>query len=193
MNVSMKSLCSLAVAALAVATLAASGEENEAKSLGFESDSPAPASSGSASGGGNAGKPAAPPKKKNFRIGEEVALGDFSVKVNKVIDPYTSNNQFMKPKPGTRHVVVDVTVKNNSAKPASVSSLLCFDLRDGDGRTSEFAITDAPGGSVDGEVAPGSKITGNASYAVLKDAKDLKLLFKCDLLSRGSAEISLTK
>jgi hypothetical protein len=165
-------------AAVAVIALAASGESNEAQKVGSGS----PAVSSEAAGGGNAAQ--------TFAVGDEVKLGDWTVTVNGVTDPYQSTNEFNKP--DGRFVAVDTTVKNNSGQPAQVSSLLCFELRDATGQSyNQALVIDGPA-SPDGEIDPGGVLRGTVFYDVPTTASGLQLRFKCDLFSSGSATINLS-
>lgn len=128
----------------------------------------------------------------DFKVGEEVTLGDWKVKVNQVTDPYTPTNDFMTPTAGNRYVMVDTQVTNNSDKPQTVSSMMCFELRDDSNRTHTITITGDQTSSLDGEVAAGGTLRGDLAYEVPDTAKNLQLQFKCDLFGSGSAVINLS-
>ena len=49
-------------------------------------------------------------------------LGDWTVKVWSVQDPYTSTNQFAQPQAGNRFVMLDTEVKNAGGEANNVSS-----------------------------------------------------------------------
>jgi hypothetical protein len=176
----------LAVVAIAVGVFATVGEatkDNRATKVGPNDTSIASASS-SGTGVG------APPI---FKVGDDVKLGDWIVKVHAVTDPLVSTNDFFKPKPGNRFIAVDTEVTNNTNKPQTVSSLLCFELQDDKNQSYDYALTGEPDvKSPDGEVDPAGSRRGVLTYEVPLTAKDLKLRFKCELFSRGSAIISLT-
>ncbi|MCJ0904564.1 DUF4352 domain-containing protein [Rhodococcus sp. ARC_M6] len=161
----------LAVGAALFATIA-SGESNEAKK---------------AEGGGSSSAPAS-----TFGVGDVVDLGDWRVQVHGVVDPYVSTNQFMAPDPGNRYVVIDTEVTNNNDKPETVSSVMCFELQDSTNKSYNMTITDSSTSTVDGELAPGAAKRGELSYEVPEAATGLRLQFKCDLLSSGSATINLS-
>jgi hypothetical protein len=127
-----------------------------------------------------------------FHVGDTIKLGDWEVIVHGVTDPLESTNQYLKPKAGNRWVGVDTEVKNNSGKPAMVSSLVCFELQDDKNQSYSITITGANAASLDGEADPGGARRGTLSYEVPQDATGLKLRFKCDLFSSGSATISLS-
>jgi len=177
-------LLAAAVGALAVVALVASAEDNEATLV--------PADNGSAEAprdevGGNGD---AAGGVQRFAVGDTVALGDWEVTVNSVVDPWVSPEEFDTP-PAGRYLEVDVTVTNNSASPETVSSLLCFEVRDADGRSVSQELLVGGGTSPDGEVDPGGRLTGSLYYDVPEGVDDLELRFSCDLLASGSAVIAL--
>jgi hypothetical protein len=164
-------------AAVAVVALAASGETNEAEKVGSSGEATNTESSGQQDTG------------QVFAVGDEVKLGDWTVTVIGVTDPYPPTNQFNTPQ--GRFVGIDTSVKNNSGEPAAVSSLLCFDLRDSTGQTfTQAFVVDGPA-APDGEVDPGGVLRGTVFYDVPVTATGLQLKFKCDLFSTGSATINL--
>lgn len=130
---------------------------------------------------------------ETFKVGDEVKLGDWSVKVWGVTDPLAPTNEFAKPKDGFRWVSLDTEVKNLSSDPAAVSSLLCFKVQDSVNReyTEDIASGVQPG-PPDGEVAPNAAKRGNVVFEVPVDATGLKLNFKCDLFSSGTATVQLS-
>ena len=65
-------------------------------------------------------------------------------------------------------------------------------MADDQNRSYTMTITAEAGSSPpDGEVAPGGSRRGGLTYEVPADAAGLRLTFKCDLLSTGSATIAL--
>jgi Domain of unknown function (DUF4352) len=159
---------------VAAGAVIASGDDNKAAKVD---------SSGSTTPGGAAA---------SYTIGDEVKLGDWTVKVWGKTDPQPQVNEFSKPKAGSRWVTLDTEVKNLSTDPEAVSSLLCFKLQDSLNR--EYTIDIVSGvdpGPPDGEVAPAGAKRGNLVFEVPADATGLKLNFKCDLLSSGTATVNL--
>lgn len=164
-------------AAIAIVALAGSGETNQAEKVG---------SSGTVNGSASGGAPAS---SETFAVGDQVKLGDWTVVVNGVTDPYVSTNDYVTPT--GRFVGVDASVTNNGSSPATVSSLLCFDLRDATGQTYNQTVVVGGPSAPDGEVDPGGVLRGTVFYDVPIAATGLQLKFKCDLLSNGSATINL--
>lgn len=162
----------IALFAVALA-LIASGETNEA-TLGDEKD-------GDSSG-----------NTETFKVGDTVDLGSWSLKVHKVADPMKPTNEFLTPAQGNRWIGVDATVFNNGEAVEAVSSILCFELNDGQGRTYEMTISGENVQPPDGEVQPGGKKRGTLVYEIPNGVKKYSLHFKCDLFSSGSAIVNLT-
>ncbi|BDR75285.1 DUF4352 domain-containing protein [Clostridium tetani] len=131
-------------------------------------------------------------KPKIFKVGDVVELKDFKVTVNKV---YTVNGgEFTKPAEGNEFIAVDCTVENISQKEQGVSSMLMFKVVDKDGRACEYSITGqtaANAGQMDGQLAPGRKLTGVYVVEVKKGTKGLELEFNSSLFSGGQVIVKL--
>jgi hypothetical protein len=158
---------------VSVAAVAASGDDNKAEKVNGDGKT-----SGSAS--------------TTYKVGDEVKLGDWTVKVYGVANPQQPVNQFSQPKPGTKWIGVDAEVKNLSKDPATVSSLACFKVHDSANHDYDEEITSgvtpqAP----DGQIEPGGAKRGVLVYEVPQDATGLQLRFNCDLFDSGQAIIEL--
>ncbi|MCB1026883.1 MAG: DUF4352 domain-containing protein [Microthrixaceae bacterium] len=172
----LRPLIALLALTFAVGTLAASGETEEAKKVDEET-----------------GESSAAATDEEFAVGDAVALGDWQVKVYEFVDPVEVTNEFSQPEEGKRRVKVDAEVTNNGDEPANVSSLLCFELKDGENRTYDQTLFgDSDVGSIDGEIAPGEALRGEVEYDVPAEAGGFVLNFKCDLFSSGTAKITLS-
>lgn len=169
----------IAAVAVAVVLATASTDENE----------PARVDDAGAAASGGGGEQAQP---EVFAVGDLVKLGDWRVQVHGVTDPLESTNEFLTPAPGNRWVAVDTEVTNMGSEPQAVSSLLCFEAVDDQNRSYTLAVTaDTGSATPDGEVGPGAARRGTLAYEVPADAAGLRLVFKCDLFSTGSATIAL--
>lgn len=185
----------VASATLLVGATVGSGEEQEASVVqtGGASQPNAVAGSAGSTDSGDAGDGDSSGAKQ-AKVGDTVKLGDWEIRVNDVTDPVKSSNEFMTPEAGNRWVSVNATVSNKSDKPETVSSMMCFDLRDAEGQKFETTITGSTGSQLDGEVPAGGRLKGSVAFEVPESVKSgLELHFKCDLLSSGSAIISLGK
>ena len=166
-------------ATIAIVALAGSGETNQAQKVGSSSGSSSTEARASDAGSGT----------QAFAVGDQVKLGDWTVSVNGVTDPFVSSNSFDHA--DGRFVAVDTTVTNGSTEPESVSSIVCFELRDATGQTYNQAFVSGGPSAPDGEVDPGGVLRGTLFYDVPATATGLTLRFKCDLFSSGSATINL--
>jgi hypothetical protein len=178
----LRQLVVLVAMLLTVGALVASGEANTAAKV---DDSKSSGSTTESSGGTDT--------PETFKVGDAVKLGDWQVKVYAVTDPVQVAADSISPvDAGSRRIGVDAEVTNNSDKPAEVSSLVCFGIKDSENKSYNQAIfTDSNVKTVDGEVAPGTALRGEIYYDVPQAATGLALTFKCDLLSSGSATIQL--
>lgn len=129
---------------------------------------------------------------ESFGIGDTVALGDWELTVHSLTDPLEPTNEFLSPDEGNRWVSLDVEVGNNADSAENVSSILCFEIQDSENRAYDVAlITGNNGASIDGEVAAGGSRRGDIDFEIPEAADGLRLNFKCDLFSKGSATIDL--
>ena len=128
-------------------------------------------------------------KTETFKVGDTVKTKDFNITVNKV---ETSNGgNVIKPKDGNEFLKVDITIENISDKSQGVSSVMMFKVIDKDGRSYDQTFTENQNGQLDGEVAPGRKITGEYVVEVPKGATGLQLEFNSSLLSGGQVIVDL--
>jgi len=159
----------------------------------------APASAAASAPSSAAAKPAAssaapaaaakPSGPSTFKVGDVIKDGDLQVTVTKVDAPFKTTNEFEKPEKG-QFLVASVSMENTGSKPATVSSMLSFELRDSDGQSyNETIVSNAPK-PPDGTIAPGDKLAGGLTFDV-PTGKSYRLYFKDSLFSSGQAIIDL--
>jgi len=154
--------------------------------------SAAPAASTAAKPSASSAAPAAAPKPSGpttFKVGDVIKDGDLQVTVTKVQAPFQSTNEFEKPANG-QYLVASVSMENTGAKPATVSSMLSFELRDTDGQTYNETIVSSAPKPPDGTIAPGDKLAGGLTFDV-PTGKAYRLYFKDNVFSSGQAIIDL--
>ncbi len=100
--------------------------------------------------------------------------------------PFTSTNQFSKPAAGNKFVAVELQVKNTGTKPAALSSLLQFKLRDSTNAQYDVSFT----GSKDpkfpeGELTGGTTNRGFVTFEVPQAATGLKFVFDANVFGGG--------
>lgn len=109
----------------------------------------------------------------NVGIGENMQAEDVVYKVNSF---RTSNgDDFSQPDEGYTYYIFDVEVENNSSESVPVSSMMTFNLYDGQGYEQKIALLSDLKGSMDDEVLPGNKLRGEIAYEVPIDAKNLEM------------------
>ena len=121
-------------------------------------------------------------------VGETIDLGDTTLVVNKVTDPWV-DPVMGGGEAGTRFVVADVTVGNLGEKSFTISGG-CFELRDGDSRKHSWTIVgdnDPPGGTVD----PGAEIRGDVGFQIPEESKLAELRYKPCMDSRSGGEATI--
>ena len=173
-----RTLLASGVVALGLLAAIGSGDE-EAKKVD---------SSGTDAGGDDSGADAPP---QVFKVGDTVELGDLQVVVHGVTDPYTASNEFITPAAGQRWVAVDVEVKNTSDKAVPISSLAQFEVQDATNAAYPVTITGDTLATIDGEAAAQGARRGTMVFEVPAAATGLKLNFKGDIFSSGSATVVL--
>ena len=120
---------------------------------------------------------------KIFKVGDVVQLKDLKVTVNKLYA--VEGNEFSKPADGNEFLAIDCTIENISKESQVISSVMMFKVVDEAGRQCEYSFegqTAAKAGQMDGEVAPGRKMTGVYVVEVPKDKKGLELEFDSTFL-----------
>lgn len=123
-----------------------------------------------------------------FAVGDVIEARGLWMMVDGVEFIEEDEVEFLGPEPGNRFVIVDVTFENQSDSPKHISSLLQTELRDSSGQrytTSVTAITAASGSTLDGEIAPGDRLRGQAGFEVPVDATGLTFYFDAAVFGLG--------
>lgn len=103
-------------------------------------------------------------KQEVFKVGDSVKFDDLKITLTKV---RKAKSDFMTPQ-NDQIIAVELQIENTSDKPQNVSSLLQMKLVDPDGRSYDMTITGNERGSLDGEIGPGRKMTGEIAFDVEK-------------------------
>ena len=129
--------------------------------------------SGSSDGGGSAGNDGGSGTRVHA-VGQAVDLGDVSFTV---LGARTlPAGPFSEPTAGHVYLAVHIEVVNNGSGPEVVSSLMQFSVRDATGLSYDQTYAEGAVGSLDGFVAPGSKLRGEIVYEVPEGATGLQLV-----------------
>ncbi|MEV4415409.1 DUF4352 domain-containing protein [Catellatospora sp. NPDC049609] len=169
-----------ASAALAMVAACGAGGTNEPEKVG-EVGASASAGTGEATAA------------KEFKVGDQVKVGDWEVAVHKVTDPLKPG-EFLQPDKGKRWLRVEVEVTNLTSAPAKFYMLMHgFELQDDKNRVYDITVTGVDGGAVlDGTVAAGKSRRGSVDFEVDTDAKGLVFNFSDGLTGDSTATIKLS-
>ncbi len=127
-----------------------------------------------------------------FQMGAPIDLGDKYLTVNSVAWP--EGGQFNPPDDGFRYLVVDVTIENRSSNPINISSGLQMFVKDSESRKYDIDLKAliASGGSLpDGELIPGEKLRGQATFQVPVDASGFVFVFDAEVWGTGKVFVAL--
>lgn len=129
---------------------------------------------------------------ETYHVGDVIALGTTRLTINEV--SYPAGDQAIKPDPGNKFLVVDLTIENQSAEAISISTLLQMSLKDADSQKYEIDLMAAMasgGNSPDGELAPGEKLRGQVGFQVPENGSGYVFVFEVDLWSTGKIFVAL--
>jgi len=127
-----------------------------------------------------------------YQVGDQIQIGDLILTVNKV--DYPTGDEFNKPEPGKKFVVIDLTLINQGSKAVQISSLLQMSLKDATGQVYEVDLSASVAGNgsaPDGEIAPGEKVRGQVGFQVPEDAQELMFVFDADVFGHGKVFVAL--
>lgn len=127
---------------------------------------------------------AAPAEKKlpdaKNKVGDTVALAGVKLTVNSV--RLTDKNGDNAAPEGYIFLIVNATVENTSKAVFRSNPLVQAIARAGNGVSFDTSAHSDLKGSLNGEVAPGAKITGEIAFRVPKATKGIRLEYTPDLL-----------
>ncbi len=126
-----------------------------------------------------------PDQDKEFSIGDSLRMEDVVVTLNGV--RLSEGGDFFKPEDGHVFFLADFSVNNNSDESINVSSMMQFDLVDGDGYSQDMSIYVDAKGDMDGQIGAGRTKSGEIAWEVPRDARGLELVFEPDFLRLGQA------
>jgi hypothetical protein len=109
-----------------------------------------------------------------------VKLGKYQFTVNGVRE--SAGDTISQPKQGQKFLVIDATVENQGQKTEPISSIFLFALSDSTKKEYNRVITVDAKGSLDSNLDPGKQLQGEIAFEVPKDAKDLLLILRGDVV-----------
>jgi hypothetical protein len=119
-------------------------------------------------------------------------MGTTTLTVNQVLSP--AGDEFNKPNPGNKFLVVDFTIQNQGAEAIAFSTLMQTWLKDPSSQKYDvdlMASVAAGQSSPDGEIAPGEALRGQVGFQVPESATGLIFVFDADAWSTGKAFVAL--
>lgn len=143
---------------------------------GCSSSSNAPAAS-SAVGSAAQSEAAAPTertKKDVYALGETAEADGVKITVNSERDTDQADDTFNtadKLEEGKTYAIIDATIENGTDEELNVSSVLNFELKDGEGRKADYELPIGSNGQLDGKIAPGDKLAGEMIYTVPRNGE----------------------
>jgi hypothetical protein len=131
-------------------------------------------------------------EQQTFNVGDIIEIGTFTLTVNEVA--YPTGDQYNKPDPGHKFLVVDVTIGNKGTSAVLISSMLQMWVKDSEGQKYDLDLmaSVASGGTTpDGEIAAGEKIRGQVGFQVPENAVGLIFVFDADIFGAGKIFVAL--
>lgn len=99
-------------------------------------------------------------KKDTYAVGETAEVEGIKITVNstRVDEGIVPANE------GKQYFVMDISLENTKDDEFSSSSILCYELKDGEGRKAEMSVAANLNGNLDTTVAPGEKVAGEIAF-----------------------------
>ena len=102
--------------------------------------------------------------KSVYEIGETATVEGINITVNSV--RVSTGNDWSTPEEGKEFFVMDITLENTKDSDFSSSSLMCYKLKDADGRDQDIEIFIDLNGTLDTTVPSGDKASGEIAFEV---------------------------
>jgi len=131
------------------------------------------------------------PKIEIFEIGDTIKMGDLIFTVNSA--RWDEGDEFSKPEEGEKWLVLDCTIENQSNESTTVSSMLMFKLYDEDGYSMNQEIFVDTKGSLDGELGPGRKMSGEIAFSVEEGQSYWEFIFEPEVFGFGQAIFAINE
>ena len=122
---------------------------------------------------------------EHFFVGDSVKMGELEFTVNSA--RWDTGDEFIKPEPGERWLVLDCTIANTGGESEAISSLLMFALYDEDHFARDIAIFVNTKGSLDGELGAHRTMRGEIAFSVEEGQKEWEFIFQPNILGFGQA------
>jgi hypothetical protein len=147
-------------------------------------------------GGGTEGTPVSKTGKSGskegltFKVGEEVKLGDYVIKVNKMED-YTPSDEMFSAKKGMKMVVLEVEYSNATTDKQINANPFDWSASDNKGYSYDIgSSSDTKEPSLnDKTINPGGKVKGWLTFEIPKDSKLTKAQFTPGIIDNVEIEL----
>jgi hypothetical protein len=128
----------------------------------------------------------------NFKVDEDVKLGDFMVKVNKV-EEFKSNDEFMQPEKDMKLIAIEVEYSNPTTDKQINSNPFDWSASDNEGYSYEYDPMMAKEPMLDGKTLnPGGKVKGWLTFKIPKANQLTKAQFKPGIMVMDNANVEFT-
>lgn len=114
--------------------------------------------------------------KIEFAIGETAEVEGLKITVNGIRT--LEGEEYIKPEEGAEWIAVDFTFENTGSKSKYIGGILELSMKDNEGREKDSNIWGKLDGSVDGDVLPGEKLSGEKSFVINGDESNLFVYYK---------------
>lgn len=106
-------------------------------------------------------------KKQTYTVGDTAEVDDIKITVKS-----TRIDEGISPaEEGKQYFVMDIQIENTSKEKFSSSSLMCYELKDSEGRKMDMSIMVDLNGSLDTEIEAGEQTVGEIAYEVPSDGE----------------------
>jgi hypothetical protein len=118
-------------------------------------------------------------------VGGTAVTGPFEVTLHAVEDP-VAPDEFFAPDPGNRYVGVELEVRNTSAEPQTLSTLLAVEVVDSESQAWSTSLFAVPGrAAIDGEIPAGESRRGWVGFELPETSSGLRLFVDGVLIGDG--------
>lgn len=132
-------------------------------------------------------------KTETFKVGDTAVFKNLKITANEMKE--STGSEYFSAAEGKIFIGVNFTIENISKESQAISSLLLFEAYSDDVKcdyslSAAMAFSD---GSLDGDIAPGKKLTGWYAIEVPKDWKTVELHVASSWLSNSKAVFVISK
>lgn len=170
----------IAVLAVIIIGIAASGGADEPKKTGEVTTEKSKSDGDAAGTGGEDAQEATTEAPGNiFHVGDVVETSTLKITYYSA-EEYKTDNEFMQPKEGNIYYRMEFEFENIGDSDETISSILCWNCY-ADGYVMDMAYIGDD--EIDATLSPGKKVRGAVYYEVPADSKEIELEFEADFLS----------